>query len=80
MQLIEVSTDNFINSDSICSVEVFTRTETKTTDLKWGMQSSPKKVGETFTLTIITSDGASHSVSEEFSQRVHDVLFPESPI
>lgn len=80
MQLIEISADTFINRDSICSVQVFARSQTKRENLGFGMQSSPKKIGETFTMSIVTSDGATHSVSEEFSQQVHDVLFPESAV
>lgn len=75
MTLIEISTDKFINIDSICSVKVSTHTRSKTEDVGYG-QTRTRKVGETFTMKIWTADGVEHSIGGAFSHDVYDALFP----
>lgn len=78
MSFIEVSEHKYINAAQVCSVQVFTHTQTARKDLGYGMKGRSRKVGETFTLRIITSDGAEHRLSEELSAQAYDVLLPDS--
>ena len=78
MILIEVSDSKYINAAQVCSVQVDTSSKTIREDLGYGMKSRPRKIGETFTITIITADGAVHRLSEELSAEAYPVLFPES--
>lgn len=75
MKLIEIDQDKHINIDAICSVKVSTHSQTKTEDLGFG-QKRTKKVGETSTMKIVTSDGGEHLVASKFFEVVHDQLFP----
>lgn len=75
MKLIEIGQDKHINIDAICSVKVSTHSHTKTEDLGYG-QKRTKKVGETSTMKIATTDGNEHLVDSSFFEAVHDLLFP----
>lgn len=75
MKLIEIAQDKHINIDAICIVKVLTNSQTKTEDRGYG-QKRTKKVGETSTMKIVTTDGVEHSESSDFFEGVHDLLFP----
>ena len=78
MKLIEISPIEFINRESICSVKVYQNTETKIEDIGYGLQSSPGKVGEFFTLEIVTADGKAHRPDKVFSAQIFEEFFPTS--
>ena len=78
MKLIEIFPIEFINRESICSVKVYQNTETKIEDIGYGLQSSPRKVGEFFTLEIVTADGKAHRPDKVFSAQIFEEFFPTS--
>ena len=76
MKLIEISHNMYLNYSAICSVTVSTSDQMESKDLRGGMRSRPKKVGEETSISILTLDGTKHRVDEVFVQEVHDLLFP----
>lgn len=77
MQFIEVAHYRFINIAEICSVEIFTHEKIEQKQLDYGCKARPRKVGEKFTLRIVTSDGARHDVDEHFAPSIYEELFPQ---
>ena len=76
MKLIEISHNFYLNSSAVCSIKVSTSEKMESADIGGKMRSSPKKVGEETSISILTSDGKDHQVDQKFVQEVHDFLFP----
>ena len=76
MIFIEVADRKYINAAQVCSVRVISHDTIRREDRGYGLFVR-KKVGETFTMKIATSDGVEHSVSEEFSHAAYEALFGE---
>lgn len=76
MKLIEISPHHYVNLDAIVSVEVCSRDKMETKDIGGGLRSRPRKVGESMSIKVTTSDGKTHNVTQEFVKDVYDLLFP----
>jgi hypothetical protein len=78
MTTIETGPGTYISTDKIVSIEMNTfdkMSPRKRLDWNSRLRTKAKKIGTAFTLTITTTDGATHRLDETRSATAYDVLY-----